>query len=118
MTEKGLYSESKQDPEVDGTFALRVSSESVTETPLVAMAERVLRGGVCIVGGLPAVDGEVGVVGKSKPLLPQGLPRPFNQTQSQTAAIADSISQKTVHVFPQSWPVSVWLDKGRLSLLM
>lgn len=93
--EKGLYSESKQDPDVDGTFALRESSESVTETPLAAMGERVLRGGVCIVGGLPAVEGEVGVVGRSKPLLPHGLPRPYKQTECQLTAIPDSLSQET-----------------------
>lgn len=72
---------------------LRVSSESVTETPLAAMGERVLRGGVCIVGGLPAVEGEVGVVGRSKPLLPQGLPRPFRHRKGQTASTADVLRQ-------------------------
>lgn len=61
----------------------------MSETPLAAMGERVLRGGVCIVGVLPAVEGEVGVVGRSKPLLPQGLPRPFRHRKGQTAATAD-----------------------------
>ena len=67
---------------------LRESSESVTETPLAAMGKRVLRGGICIGGGLPAVEGEVGVVGRSNPLLPQGLPRPFRRRKGQIAAIA------------------------------
>lgn len=74
--EKGLYSESRQDPDVEGT--LRESSASVTETPLAAMGERVVRGGVCMAGGLLALEGELGVGGRSKPLLPQGLPRPYN----------------------------------------
>ena len=77
---------------------LRESSERGTETPLAAMGERVLRGGVCIVGGLPAEEGEVGVVGMSKPLLPQGLPKPFKHTQSQTTNRAGPILNRSACV--------------------
>lgn len=64
---------------------LRESSVSVTATPLAAMGERVLRGGVCIAGGLLAFEGELGVLGKSKPVLPQGLPTPYKQEQNSVS---------------------------------
>jgi len=55
---------------------LRMSSVTVTKTPLAAMGERVLRGGVCRAVGLLEVEGEEGVLGRSKPLPPQGLVKP------------------------------------------
>lgn len=56
---------------------LRMSSVTVTETPLAAMGERVLRGGVWRAVGLLEVEGEEGALGRrSNPLPPQGLAKP------------------------------------------
>ena len=58
---------------------LRGSSASVTETPLAAIGERVLRGGVCRAMGLLGFEGEDGALGKSSPLPPHGLASPCMQ---------------------------------------
>ena len=68
---KGLYSDSRQF-EVEAGM-LRMSSVTVTETPLAAMGERVLRGGVWRAVGLLEIEGEEGALGRSNPLPPQGL---------------------------------------------
>lgn len=73
MDEKGLYSDSRH--EEDEAGILRGSSVSVTETPLAAIGERVLRGGVCTAMGL-GFEGEEGVLGRSKPAPPQGFTKP------------------------------------------
>ena len=75
----------------------------VTETPLAAMGDRVLRGGVCSAWGLLAVEGEVGVEGRSKPVLPQGLIKPYKHMifMSQLNPLCTLIHNSSTSLTPE-----------------